>query len=121
MSTTAALKVAIIGSRTYNDYKVFQQEVGNMKKELGFTHIVSGGAKGVDSMAETYALLYDIPITIIKPEWKKYGKTAALLRNSDIINSVDYVIAFHQHSSPGTAHAIALGRKRGIPVKVIKV
>ena len=40
------------------------------------TEIISGGAKGIDTLAEKYADENNIPKLIIKPEYAKYGKSA---------------------------------------------
>ena len=56
--------------------------------------IISGGAIGSDKMAERYAKIHNIPVLILVPDWKKHGKKAGILRNTDIINESTHVIAF---------------------------
>lgn len=68
------MKVAIIGSRGFNDFLYFEIAMKNHT----ITEIVSGGAIGADTLAEQYAQQHNIPVKIFYPDWKKYGKIAAL-------------------------------------------
>lgn len=110
------MKLAIIGSRTFNDYELLKKECDNLNIE----EIISGGAKGADSLGEKYAIENNIKFTIFKPDWKKYGKRAGFLRNIDIINSCDSVLAFWDGNSKGTQHSINLGHKHNKPVTIIR-
>ena len=80
------MKVAIIGSRSLSI---------DISKYIpaGTTEIISGGAKGIDALAEKYADENNIPKLIINPEYEKYGKVAPLKRNKTIVENADMVIA----------------------------
>lgn len=56
--------------------------------------IVSGGAKGTDSLAEIYAEKYQLPLVVFKPDWQEYGRGAGIVRNREIIEAADIVVAF---------------------------
>lgn len=109
--------VAVIGSRNWTDY-------GRMKRELdklpGITRIVSGGATGADTLAEQYALDKSIPVTVIRPEYARYGRRAPLKRNVSIVNAADTVIAFWDGASRGTMHAVSMARRKQKPVILVK-
>ena len=96
------MKVAVIGSSDYNDY----DEVKNTLKGLNITLIVSGGAKGADTLGERYADENNIPKKIFLPDWNKYGKRAGFIRNTDIINEAELVVAFWDGESKGTKDSI---------------
>ena len=93
------MKVAVIGSRNLNV---------NMKQYLphGISLIVSGGARGVDTLAEKYANAYGIAKLIFFPDYKRYGKVAPLARNKLIVDHADMVIAFWDGISRGTKYTI---------------
>ncbi len=99
------MKIAIIGSRTLI--------VNNLEKYLpkDVTEIVSGGAKGIDTCARQYALKNNIKLTEFLPEYNKYGRSAPLKRNLQIIEYADMVIAFWDKSSRGTKFVIDNCRK----------
>ena len=81
--------------------------------------VVSGGAKGADSLGEEYANANNIPTKIFLPDWDKYGKSAGMLRNSDIINEAEIVVAFWDGESKGCKDAIAKANKLNKKVLII--
>ena len=58
------MKVVIAGSRGFNDYNYMKNQLNT----YNITYIITGGAKGADSLAEKYAKENNILIEIIKPE-----------------------------------------------------
>ena len=106
------MKVAVIGSRGIT--------VDNLKDYLpeDVTEIVTGGAKGVDTCAEEYALAHNIKLTKFLPEYSKYRKSAPLKRNIQIIEYSDLVLAFWDGSSRGTKYVIDNCDKLNTPVRV---
>jgi predicted Rossmann fold nucleotide-binding protein DprA/Smf involved in DNA uptake len=110
------MKVAVIGSRSFNDY---EQMKGQLEK-LEIKEIISGGSKGADELAERYAKEKSLPITIIKPNWKRYGKAAGVIRNKDIITTADLIIAFWDEESKGTLNSINLAKKTNKPCFIFK-
>lgn len=117
------IKLAIVGCRKYTNYENFKTIINNYIEEIGFIpdEIISGGARGVDSMAEIFAKENNIPITIFHPDWNKYGKSAGILRNTDIINSATHVIALPSVHSKGTYDSINKAKKLGKNLKVVNI
>lgn len=113
-------KIAVIGSRGWKDNAIIFRTLDLIREKETF-ELVSGGAIGVDSMAEMYAKLHGIAITVIKPDYKMYGsKVAPLIRNKKIVDMADQVIAFWDGQSMGTLHTINYASKSGKKLFVIK-
>ncbi len=106
------MKIAIIGSRNLI--------VTHLEKYLpdSVTEIVSGGAKGIDTCAKEYAIENHLLLTEFLPEYNKYGRRAPLIRNLQIIDYADSVIAFWDGTSRGTAHVISVCKKKHKKVTV---
>ena len=85
----------------------------NTLSKIEISLIISGGADGADSLAERYAKEQSIPTKIFLPDWKKYCKSAGMIRNTDIINEADVVVAFWDKSSNGTKDSIDKANKLG--------
>lgn len=102
------MKLAIIGSRGFNDYDFLKQTVSEFLKNnlLNCTHIVSGGAKGADTLAQQFALEHELEMIVFKPNWKLYGNRAGFIRNTDIVENADIIIAFWDGNSTGTKDAL---------------
>lgn len=98
------MKVAIIGSREFNDFNLLEKKINELN--INISLIVSGGAKGADILGERYAKKYGIETLIFIPDWKQFGKKAGFIRNTDIIENSDIVIAFWNGESKGTLDSI---------------
>jgi hypothetical protein len=107
-------KIAVSGSRTIDDYGV----VIGVFKDSPFSakEIIHGGARGVDSLAEKFANEARIPTRIFLPDWRKFGKRAGVLRNIEIVDSCDALIAIWDGKSKGTKQAIDYAKRIGKPV-----
>ncbi len=109
------MKVAVIGSRGFNNYDKVIQTLSKIK----ITEIVSGGAIGADKLGERYAVENNIPTKIFLPEWEKYGKSAGFKRNTDIIENAELVVAFWDMESNGTRDSIQKAEKLGKKILII--
>ena len=107
------MKVAVVGSRNLTNI-----EIGRYISE-DVNEIISGGAIGVDSCAAEYARINGLKLTEILPQYDKYGRGAPIVRNKEIVNYADKVIAFWDGSSKGTLSVIKYAEKVGKPCEVI--
>ena len=103
------IKIGVVGSRTFNDYQLLKSTLDPLKDVICL--IVSGGAKGADSLAEQWAKENGVPTTIFVPDWDLYGKSAGYRRNVQIVEEADHILAFWDKKSKGTKHSIDLARK----------
>ena len=115
------MRVAIVGSRNIEYENLQKKAYALLCRNIpsGATEIVSGGAVGIDTLAEIYARQNGLPIKVFKPDYARYGKRAPLVRNDEIIHYAQYVLAIWDGSSRGTAYTVASCIKDGIPVKVV--
>ena len=115
------MRVAIVGSRHFIDYEFFKEYIPEfVSKEASL--IVSGGATGVDTLAEVYAREHNIKTQIFLPDYKTYPpKIAPIKRNTTIVENCDILIAFWNHKTPGTRNSIEQANKKRIPVHIITI
>jgi len=109
------MKIAIIGSRKFNDYALLETTLSDYNIDT----IISGGAQGADSLARTYAQKNNIELIELLPDYDTHNKIAPFLRNIEIIKQSDYVIAFWDGSSKGTTHSIKVAKKEKKPITII--
>lgn len=107
------MKVAIVGSRTFNNFDLLSKTVKEYCKQnnISIEIIVSGGAKGADSLAEQFAIKNDLQTKIFYPDWVQFDRTACSVRNSQIVEFSDIVFAFWNGKSPGTNDSITKTKK----------
>ena len=114
--------LAIVGSRYYDNYEEFVKIVKKWKTEFGdISEIVSGGASGVDSLAARYAKENNIKLTEYLPDWTTYGKTACTMRNTQIINHAQRLLALPGPKSRGTYDSINKALKKKMNIVNIQV
>ena len=116
------MKLAIVGSRTITNYESFKRLLFDLaiSHNLFDIEIITGGAKGVDSMAERFAIENEIPYKIFYPNWDRYGKKAGFLRNKEIVDYCDKLIAIWDGKSKGTKHSIDLAIKQNKLTLVVR-
>lgn len=110
--------VCICGSRSIKDLNLDFYLDPNY-----FGEIVTGGAAGVDTIAEKWAKKYNIEWICYLPQYEVYGgKYAPLVRNKQMIEYADECVAFWDGKSKGTLMTIeyALSLERKVAVHIIE-
>lgn len=125
MMTRPIAKIIVAGGRDFNDYQLLEYTINHMTSNLIKTHtitIVSGGARGADSLGITYvernASEY-IDLCIMNADWVKHGKSAGYIRNQQMADIATHCIVFWDGKSKGTKHMIDTATKLNIPIHTI--
>jgi hypothetical protein len=114
------LNLGVVGSRTFIDRDLIFAWLCRVNKDLGpFDKIITGDSQGADLIAESWAKDKNIETKICYADWTTLGTKASFLRNISIIDNSDFVIAFWDGDSKGTAHAIRVTRMENKPLLVI--
>jgi len=114
------MKLAIVGSRKFNDYAMLCQNI-----PIGVTEIVSGGAKGADALAEQYANEHNLPTKIILPRFQAepnvgYHPGHYHQRNRQIAEYADQILAFMPtDGSKGTQSTLNHAQKIDTPYTIV--
>ena len=81
--------------------------------------IITGGAKGVDTLAETYARERGIPTVTVKPCYERYGRAAPTRRDEEMVDMADEVLVIWDGVSRGGKHTADYARKQGKPLTMV--
>lgn len=114
------MKLAVVGSRNFDEqfYDEIKYILSTLIEREPVDTIVSGGAKGVDSMAERFADENRISKVIFPAQWGVYGTSAGMIRNKKIVDYCDKLVAFWDGKSPGTKNSIDLAKEQDKLLKV---
>ena len=116
-------RIIICGGRDFSDQVLFEQSLSKILCQYKDIELISGHAKGADTFAEQYAIQHKVPISVFKPDWKKYGRAAGPIRNKEMLDYAlvnnPVVIAFWDGNSKGTANMINQAKKAGAECHVI--
>ena len=107
------MRLLIVGSRSVSRVDLSDYVPDNVDL------IITGGAKGVDSLAERYADENGISKLVLRPQYKRFGKGAPLVRNEKMVEIADSVLAIWNGTSRGTLFTVEKAKSLGKEVTVI--
>jgi len=112
------MRILFCGDRNWTNYKIICDVMADLDPDV----VIEGGAKGADILAAAAADDFDISVLTFPADWKKYGRAAGPIRNTQMLNEgmPELVVAFHDdiQNSKGTLNMVQQSEKRKIPVKV---
>lgn len=111
------MKLLIAGSRNIFDKTFVFETLDKLNKPVH--EVVSGAARGPDSIGEAWAEANNLPVTRFPAMWGEYGKSAGYIRNIEMAQYADEAVVFWDGSSKGTAHMIQQMKKLKKPVEIV--
>lgn len=116
-------KVIIAGGRHFQDYEILKEKADYYLQSKLSTHnviIVSGHASGADSLGERYAEERGLKVELHPADWNKHGRAAGPIRNAEMAETSDALIAFWDGQSRGTKNMIDLAKSKGLKVAIVR-
>lgn len=114
-------KVIVAGSRNMTDKKTVYGYLDRLRKKIGDFEVVSGMAKGADSIGVEWAVERGLAVAKFPARWSTEGKSAGFLRNERMADHADLLVAFWDGYSVGTKHMIETASKKKLPKTVVKI
>lgn len=111
-------RVIVAGSRTFLDYPRLESVLDHILIRLHDVEIVSGGARGADSLGERYALSRNLALLRMPADWDRFGKSAGYQRNMMMARYATHLVAFWDRKSNGTEHMIRTAKECGLNYRV---
>ena len=112
-------RFCVVGSRDMNNYYIVYTYLKQYLPKDAI--IITGGARGVDLLAEVYAEMNGHHCEVYEAQWDRFGNSAGMIRNAEMVKNSDHLIAFWDGTSPGTKNMIDAWLKRSRKVVVIDV
>ena len=108
------MKLLVVGSRSITDFDLSPYISAEVDT------IISGGAGGVDSLAEKYADLHRLSKYIMRPRYDLYGRGAPLRRNEQMVDLADAVLIIWDGTSKGTNYTLKYSQKKNKKVLLVQ-
>lgn len=108
------MKILIVGSRSISEFDLTPHI------PIEADTIISGGAAGIDTLAEQYADEHGLEKIIVRPKYSRYRRAAPLKRNEQMVDMADLVLVIWDGASKGTAYTLRYAEKRGKRVHLIR-
>ena len=111
------MKIIVAGGRDFTNYQVLDKI---LSEEINppFDCIISGDARGADMLGAQWAAQHGVPLQHFPAYWNQYGKAAGFIRNAEMGDAADSLIAFWDGRSAGTSHMIQTMKRNKKPYKV---
>ena len=103
------MKLLIVGSRKIRSFDLS----AHIPPQTDL--IISGGASGIDTIAEKYADQHKISKLILRPKYDRYGKAAPLKRNEQMVDLADEILIIWDGISRGTQYTLNYVKKQNKP------
>lgn len=110
------MKVIIAGSRDINDYRLVEEAI--LESPFYVEEVVCGMARGVDLIGESWAIKTSTPVRKFYAKWNELGKMAGHVRNKEMADYADALIAVWDGKSSGTKNMILTMERLNKPVFV---
>lgn len=110
------MRVVIAGSRNITDYAALQHAIA--QTDFSISEVVSGCARGVDTLGERWAINNNVPIISFPANWARFGRAAGHYRNSEMASYADAAIILWDGESRGTLGMIDCMRRLRKPYEV---
>ena len=120
------LYLLVVGSRDFDNYALLCEKINEERARSNTkVFIVSGGARGADSLAKRYALENYLNYIEFPADWNTYGKSAGYIRNEQMHKFIAghplrKCIAFWDGKSRGTRHNFELAKKYNNDIEIIR-
>ena len=109
------MKLLIVGSRNITHFDLSPYISNDIDT------IISGGANGIDALAEQYADQMRLSKYIIRPHYSLYGRAAPLKRNEEMVDMADKILIIWDGHSKGTQHTISYATKKNKPFTLVQI
>lgn len=116
-------RVIIAGCRDFQDYGFLKEKCEHyLQNKLRSDNviIVSGHASGADSLGERFAREHGLQVELHLADWERHGRAAGPIRNREMADRADALIAFWNGQSRGTKSMIDQAREKELKIAIIK-
>lgn len=114
-------RVIIAGGRRFENYNLLATKCDGILSQKRMTHtivIISGTARGADTLGEQYARERGYTVERFPADWNTLGKRAGYVRNCQMADNADALIAFWDGNSKGTKDMITEAKRKGLVVRI---
>jgi YspA, cpYpsA-related SLOG family len=113
------MRTIIAGSRNITDYNLLKQVI--IESGFNISVVISGNAMGTDFLGEKYAKEFNIPLELYPADWNRYGRSAGPIRNGEMAEKAEALIALNFNNSKGTSNMISQAKSKNLKIYVAEV
>ena len=124
------INLVVVGSSRFYDYSVIEAALSEwVNSEANPDLIITGGASGVDYLAERWADNHSVPFAVFSEAWNaprtgledQGRKEAPNSLTHELLTVATHIVAFPSPTSKWTEIVIQMAEEQGIPCVVVRV
>ena len=108
-----AWAVAVVGSRSVTRCPALLARLNDLLAAGELGQVVSGGARGVDSLAAGWARANAVDLAELRPDYRAHGAGAPHVRNAELVSRAGLVLVVWDGVSRGTLSAARAAARLG--------
>lgn len=112
------MRTIIAGGRDYEAKPADWDLLDSLRDSVPITEVVCGMARGADTLGKHWAVFRGIPVKEFPADWKNHGRSAGPIRNEQMAEYAEALVAFP--GGVGTKHMIACALKKGLKLEIVK-
>ena len=115
-------KLIVAGGRDFKDAELLSRTINDMATRIyadKAISIVTGMAQGADLLAYYFAVKHNVVTYKFPADWNKHGKSAGMIRNKEMGDFSDGLLAFWDQKSRGTRQMIEYMQSLNKPAHIV--
>ena len=113
-------KLIVAGGRDFNNYELLAEKLLDVMDKKPSISIVSGMARGADALGVYFAKEHGLKVYPFPAHWNLHGNAAGPIRNRQMAEFADGLLAFWDGKSSGTKHMIEYMQSLNKPVEIVR-
>jgi hypothetical protein len=119
-------KLIVAGGRNFSDYNLLSNKLSNLREKILENNIaediliVSGHAPGADTLGEKWAIENHVSYKVFPANWNKFKNSAGAIRNKQMGDYADGLLAFWDGKSTGTKNMITYAKEKNISILIVR-
>ena len=119
MENKNCVKIGVVGSRSFTDYARLEKTLDALDLSCADVVVSGGCPQGADALAVRYASERALELKVFPALWQKYGRSAGIIRNRELVKYCDFVVLFWDGISRGTGSTLRLCLELSVKFLVI--
>lgn len=115
------MRTIIAGWRGVSSYNIMLRAIDAIRPKWMPTVVISGTAPGADRLGERWAIENGVPVERFPADWDRYGKRAGYLRNEQMGDHAEALLALWDGNSRGTKHMIDIANRKRLLIYVYRI
>lgn len=114
------MRVIVAGGRDFTDQRRAFDCLDRFHAHWPIAVLISGMARGADTIGCEWARSRGVRLLPMPADWDAHGRSAGFIRNEQMAEVGNYLLAFWDGRSHGTKHMIDIAQRKNITTTIVR-